>query len=208
MLYPALNNKLDSINNQEWQFSEERTRAILALANYISGKYLAGQTPNLNFICTHNSRRSHLGQFWGKAIPCYLNLPQSNTFSGGTEITACHPNTLSALERVGAIITCGQGTNPVSNVWLGNNIRPIKCWSKQYDDAANPGNSFAAILTCSSADEACPFIPGAEARISMPFTDPKYADNSPEEQTAYDQTSEQIAATLLEVFKQVKLLIQ
>jgi arsenate reductase len=41
------------------------------------------------------------------------------------------------------------------------NAHPIIGFSKTYDDSFNP-SAFAAILTCSQADGACPFIAGAE----------------------------------------------
>ena len=70
-------------------------------------------------------------------------------------------------------------------------------FSKKYDHSQNPQNAFAAIMVCSNADEACPFIPGADARFSLPFQDPKQHDNTPQEGRQYDERCRQIAREML-----------
>ena len=42
----------------------------------------------LMFVCTHNSRRSHISQQRAQASAAYLNVDNVQTFSGGTEATA------------------------------------------------------------------------------------------------------------------------
>ena len=51
-------------------------------------------------------------------------------------------------------------------------------------------------MTCTDADENCPHIPSADARISLPFNDPKEFDGSPEQEKRYLKRSEEIAVEL------------
>ena len=59
-------------------------------------------------------------------------------------------------------------------------------------------------MTCSDADENCPFIPGTEMRIPVRYEDPKEFDGTPEESLRYDERSRQIASEMFFVFSQVK----
>ena len=65
------------------------------------------------------------------------------------------------------------------------NAFPISDFSKRYDDDFNPENDFTAILTCSSADKDCPYIPGANKRIALTYEDPKTFDNTPQQREMY-----------------------
>ncbi len=60
-------------------------------------------------------------------------------------------------------------------------------------------------MTCSQADEGCPFIAGAEVRIPITFEDPKKSDNTPEQTQVYAERSLQIAAEMLYVFSSIKI---
>ena len=73
-----------------------------------------------------------------------------------------------------------------------------------YDDPKNPQKEFAAIMTCSDAEENCPFIPGVELRIGTTYDDPKAFDNTPLQDTKYDERCKQIALETLYVFSKVK----
>nr|EMN21527.1 hypothetical protein LEP1GSC063_3951 [Leptospira santarosai serovar Arenal str. MAVJ 401] len=59
-------------------------------------------------------------------------------------------------------------------------------------------------MVCSSADETCPYVPGAEKRISLPYADPKAYDNTDEVSGKYIETCETIAREILFVFQNVK----
>jgi arsenate reductase len=54
-----------------------------------------------------------------------------------------------------------------------NDAHPIIGFSKTYDDSFNPQSAFAAILTCSQADGACPLLLVLK-RIPITFEDPKH----------------------------------
>jgi hypothetical protein len=176
-MYPAIETSLD-IAMQALRINDSPRKAELErLSSYLAAKRAAGQSAKVTVVCTHNSRRSHLGQFW-LAVAAAQFAVDLETFSGGTEATACHPNTLAALERAGAQVTAlTPMPNPHYTVSYAEDAS-IEAWSKRYDDAANPQTGFAALMVCGEADEACPYIPGAEVRISLPYKDPKYADGT------------------------------
>jgi hypothetical protein len=73
-----------------------------------------------------------------------------------------------------------------------------------YNHSQNPVNNFAAIMTCSDAEENCPFIPGVELRIGTTYDDPKTFDNTPLQDTKYDERLKQIAVETFYVFSLIK----
>ena len=79
----------------------------------------------------------------------------------------------------------------------------MSLFSKVFDHEANLAEQFAAIMTCSHADENCPYIPGSEARIPVRYEDPKAFDDTEQEAEMYDERSMQIASEMLWVFSQV-----
>jgi arsenate reductase (thioredoxin) len=180
-----------------------RLPVLSDVEDYISQKLEQGLPINLNFICTHNSRRSQFSQVWAQAIAHQLNLP-IHPFSGGVEVTACNSRTISSLRRSGFEIAEASGDNPSYEVHFSSEKAPLKVFSKLYDDNCNPTKDFAAIMTCSEADENCPFIPGAERRIALRYEDPKKYDDTELEQQAYDQRSLQIAAELYHMLSHFK----
>ena len=80
--------------------SDERKELLLKISEGIAREYTKSNVVNLNFICTHNSRRSQLGQVWGFFAANFFNL-NINSFSGGTEVTAFFKNTVKTLQSVG-----------------------------------------------------------------------------------------------------------
>jgi hypothetical protein len=94
--------------------------------------------------------------------------------------------------------------NPTYQISFSKNEGPIECFSKVYDDIKNPKLNFAAIMTCSDAEENCPFIPGVELRIGTTYDDPKAFDNTPIQDSKYDERCKQIALETLYVFSKIK----
>lgn len=198
-LYPNLEKYIDGLKQGLDQIANERQELLQTIAEYVRST----STPKLNFICTHNSRRSHLGQVWAQAAATYYGKALTS-YSGGTEATAFHPNAISALQRAGFDITKGQGSNPKYEVGFSKEADPMICFSKKYDDEVNPSENFAAIMTCSEADAECPFIPGASSRIKLLYEDPKVADNTPQQDKKYDERCKQIAIEMFYVFSKIK----
>jgi len=180
----------------------ERKENLDLLTAFVKERKAANATADLTFICTHNSRRSHLSQLWAATAAWYFGLDHVRTYSGGTEATAFNPRAVAAVERAGFRVVKPEGNNPVYEVSFAKDHAAERCWSKKYDDAANPRKEFCAVMTCNEADKNCPIVFGALDRISLPYNDPKEADNTPEESARYDERCLQIAAELWYVMQQ------
>lgn len=186
--------------------SPERKTILLPLIDFIQEKVSKEQEVRLNFICTHNSRRSHLSQVWAQTAAAHFNVKNVFCYSGGTEATAVFPMAAKTLERSGfQVQPLSEGKNPIYSIKYSENEHPIVGFSKTYYDSFNPQSAFAAILTCSQADGGCPFIAGAEKRIPITFDDPKVFDNTPQQEEKYKERSIQIATELFYVFSQIKI---
>jgi arsenate reductase len=185
--------------------TQERKNTLQPLIDYIQMKVVNLEDIHLNFICTHNSRRSHLSQIWAQTAAHYYGIKNVFCYSGGTEATALFPKVAEVLEKTGfKIQKLSEEKNPVYAIKFAENTLPVIGFSKTYDDGFNPKNNFAAIMTCSGADEGCPFIAGAEKRIPITFEDPKTFDNTPQQTEKYQERSLQIAGELFYVFSQIK----
>lgn len=198
---PKIKNYIDELVSRFDSIPNERKEILRQISNYIRSKKEQNKVVNLVYICTHNSRRSHLGQIWAKVASDYYNIDEVNTYSGGTEATAFNRNAINALQRVGFNIEKKTDSeNPIYHVYHNDEGDPSVCFSKVYDDAHNPGSGFAAIMTCSDAEENCPFIPGVELRVGTRYDDPKEFDNTPFQDEKYDERSRQIALETLYAF--------
>jgi arsenate reductase len=190
------------ILTQKFDTIEESRKVILRkIADYVKGKISKDEVIKLEFVCTHNSRRSHFGQIWARVAAEYYGIKNVQTYSAGTEATAVHPNTVQALKSLGFEITSdGNTSNPLYSVSFDEKKEPILCFSKTIDSTSNPSKGFAAIMTCSEAEENCPFVPGAELRISTTYEDPKEFDNTPFQEEKYIERSLQIGLENLYIF--------
>lgn len=185
--------------------SEERKATLQPLIEFVQEKVSNQQDIRINFICTHNSRRSHLSQVWAQTIAAYFNIKNVFCYSGGTEATALFPMAAQALKNSGFLIQeLSEGQNPVYSIKYSENAHPVIGFSKKLDDDFNPKSGFAAIMTCDSANEACPFVPGAEKRIPITFEDPKAFDGTPQQAEKYNERSIQIATELFYVFSKIQ----
>ena len=183
------------------EVSAERQAVLQPLVDYIKSKLETQQPINLTFICTHNSRRSHLGQVWAQVAAAYFRVKNVYCFSGGTEATACNPRTITAFQRARLEVTkTTESQNPVYEIRYDEAAAPIIAFSKVYDQAPNPNRGFAAIMTCDHAEANCPFITGAEKRLPIMYIDPKVSDDTLEETATYDARCRQIATEMKWVF--------
>lgn len=185
----------------------ERLAELNALADWIAEQPLDTPT-ELIFICTHNSRRSHMGQIWAQAAAWHHGLDDVRTFSGGTEATAFNPRAVTALRDLGVgIHTPDPGAaNPTYQVHLQPERPATTAWSKVYSAPENPQHGFAAVMTCSDADEACPLVFGADSRFAIPYVDPKVSDGTAEESATYRERAEQIGTELFYVMSRAAAL--
>jgi len=180
----------------------ERKALLDEMAEYLREKILTGQEIRLNFICTHNSRRSQFSQIWAQTAAAYYGI-EAFCYSGGVEVTEFNPRAVAAIQRDGFKVVQKEGDNPVYFVFYSEEEEPIVTFSKVYDDAINAPKDFAAVMTCDQADENCPVIPGAERRFPLRFEDPKAFDDGPLEEKIYSERSRQIAEELFYLFKKV-----
>ena len=179
----------------------QRKKSLDQLAAFIREKNSSKQSVDLIFICTHNSRRSHMSQLWAQTAAHYYHVENVHCYSGGTEATAFNHRSVRALRKAGfSIEQADSSENPVYMVTYTTSADPIKGFSKKYDDAPNPMEGFVAIMTCSQADKACPVVAGAVERVAIPYEDPKVADDTPEEEGRYDERCRQIAVEMFYVF--------
>ena len=187
------------------RISEERKRILQPLIEFISSKISKNEEVRLNFICTHNSRRSHLSQIWAQTMAYYYQIENVFCYSGGTEATAMFPKVVETLTNQGfEILKLSETENPVYAVKFAENEHAVICFSKKYNDDFNPKSAFAAILTCDSADENCPIVYGAEARIPVKYEDPKKSDGTPEMNETYFNRSLEIATEMKFVFENLR----
>jgi hypothetical protein len=182
----------------------ERKKILQSLANWMNAKIANDEPVKLNYICTHNSRRSHFGQVWGATAARWYGVPNTETYSGGVEVTAFNPNAIAALKRAGFEIEKeAEGVNPRYRV-KGADDFSVTCFSKKFDDVENPLSGFAAVMTCSEVETNCPYVPGAEAKFSTTYNDPKAFDNTPNQDDEYSARCRQIALENLYLMSLVK----
>lgn len=185
------------------EINAKRKVLLEKLASHIQEKLNSDKEINLVYVCTHNSRRSHLGQVWAKVAADFYGF-KINTFSAGTEATAFNQNAINALISAGfEVKKLDETTNPKYEVNFGENKSNL-CFSKTIDDESLAKENFVAVMICGDADENCPFIPGCDLRIGTTYFDPKAYDNSILQDEKYTERSNQIAMECLYVFSLIK----
>jgi arsenate reductase len=190
---------------KEISVPKDRKDVLQTLVEYIQNNVNANEEIRLNFICTHNSRRSHLSQIWAQTMAFQFGIKNVFCYSGGTEATAMFPKVAETLTNQGfEIQKISQEQNPVYAIKFDANQHPIMGFSKTYFDDFNPKSNFGAIMTCTNADEGCPMVFGAEARFPIKYDDPKAFDGTEQMNEKYTERSLQIASEMYFVFSQIK----
>jgi protein-tyrosine-phosphatase len=204
MITEALQQYLQGCLKSFDTISSERKDLLARVAVYIQDKVNNSMPVNLIFICTHNSRRSHISQLWAQAASYYFAIPNVKCYSAGTEATAFNPRAVKAIRKAGFKIDKPDETgNPVYTVEISSGHKPLQAFSKVIEDSSNPQTDFAAIMTCSSANEACPVVHGADIRFPVMYEDPKVADDTPLEEQRYNERVKQIGTEMLYLFSKV-----
>lgn len=182
---------------------EERKEQLLVLVNYLQQKVDNNETIQLNFVCTHNSRRSHLAQVWAQTMAVYFDMSVT-CYSAGTEATRVYKGIIDTLSETGfECTTLAEQNNAIYAARYAKTMHPVILFSKTINHSFNPEEGFAAIMTCSQADEGCPFVPGAYARFAITYEDPKVFDNTKQEKAMYAERSLQIATECYYIFSSV-----
>ncbi len=204
-MLPALRPYAAEVAAEVDSLPKERKEVLGKISADIVARLRTGKPAYLTFICTHNSRRSHMSQIWAQTAAYYYGLNQVYAYSGGTEVTACNCRTVTAMRRVGFEITdLTTGDNPVYAVHYAEDRPPLRAYSKLYDADDNPKQEFFALMTCSSADRSCPQVKGAIGRYAIHYIDPKLCDDTPVEATAYNERCRQIAQEMFYIMAGVR----
>jgi protein-tyrosine-phosphatase len=200
-LLPELASYVTARQGERDEIPLARRAKLRELADFVAGRIGSSVPALLTFICTHNSRRSHMAQIWAQTAAHVNGIAPVHTFSGGTEATAFEPRAVAALRRAGfAIEPTSDDGNPVYQVRYADGAEPMAAFSKVYDRAPNPQADYCAVMTCAQADEGCPIVRGSAARIAIPFADPKAFDGTEQEAVQYDERCRQIGREMLYAF--------
>lgn len=205
ILFPALQQQFQKLEGAFPSLAPERLAILHQLTAFIQKKTTMQQPLLLNFICTHNSRRSHLGQLWAQAAAGYYGIKNVHCYSGGTEATAFNPRAVTAMKELGfRFEQKDNSANPHYLVSYSDHFPEVEAFSKVYNDPFNPAGNYAAVMVCSHADENCPVVIGAEKRISLPFNDPKDYDGTGQEARMYLERALEIGTEVAFAFSQVR----
>lgn len=203
LMYDQINALILELENQTGQIPSSRREALDGIAQHFSSKIEKGEIIQPLVVCTHNSRRSHMGQLWFAAAAEYYGVQQAKSYSAGTEATELNPRVVAALKQVGfkVSVTEKQESNPTYTVSWSLKEESAELFSKTYQDESIPNTGVTAIMVCTDADENCPFIPGADARFPLPFEDPKVADGTPQEASRYLESLHEIGREIIYIVK-------
>jgi len=184
MISTVLDKVIERLTHSFDEIGAARKLDLEAVAQYISSKQEDSEAARVTVICTHNSRRSHIGQLWLSVAANHFGVLGFESYSGGTEATAFNHRSVSALRSAGFELSIAkEGENPVYHFSFGGVQQSL--FSKVYDHSSNPSEGFAALLVCDSADKGCPVVAGADARFFIGYTDPKVADDTSDEAIVY-----------------------
>lgn len=199
MLNRHLRYKIEALTKAYDSIDSERKKELQEIAKAIAIHRASHEDTHIAFICTHNSRRSQLAQLW-MTVACFIyKIEHLVSHSAGTETTAFNIRMVRALRRFGFdLMSSDSSDNPHYEL----RIDPIydvnqRFHSKKWDDSSINTEGLIAIMVCDHAHETCPIIPGVAHRMALLYTDPKHADDTPQESEAYDQKILEIGREIL-----------
>lgn len=197
-LNAQVNTLISSLRNEYDKIDFDRKIQLVDMSEIITQELNFNKSVHLNFICTHNSRRSQLAQIWLKASAIYFSIDNVFTYSGGTEATAFNHRMVSALQHVGFdIAEIEAGDNPKYRIAMYDNDVLNIYFSKVYNDPINTQSSYLAVMVCDAANEACPVVHGAKEKYALLYTDPKAFDDTPQESEKYSEKVNEIGREML-----------
>lgn len=200
-LFPELQAYVSARESEFGEISQDRKAELEKLGLYLQNRLRKDEPARITFIGTHNARTSHMAQIFGAVAAKHYGLDQVHAYSGGTEASKLNPRAAAAIERAGfRVLKTTDDDNPVYHIRYAENAPPLTAFSKVYNHAPNPPSYFGAVMTCTAADKSCPYVSGAEVRVSLPYDDPKAADDTPQEKQRYDETCRQISREVLYLF--------
>jgi arsenate reductase len=205
MIIEAVNESILRLIDRFDEIEGDRKKILRQFAESVSSKLEENKEVDLIFICTHNSRRSHMSQIWGQTAAEYYGVKTIRCFSGGTEVTQFNPTAARTVMQFGfEVQKTDESENPLYLVEFSEIEEPLKCFSKVYSDQFNPQNGFIAVMTCSHVEENCPVVFGSKERFSIQYDDPKIYDGTEYEEAKYSERFEQIGIEMLFTFMSIK----
>ena len=76
-MHPELERSIARARDHIEAVPEERKELLDRVAGHVSARRAEGQGAKLTFICTHNSRRSQMGQLWAAAAAAQPHMDAS-----------------------------------------------------------------------------------------------------------------------------------
>ncbi len=199
-MFPKITEVISQIDLES--IPEYRKELLNPIREFIQSKIEKNEAMALNFICTHNSRRSHLSQIWAQVMANHFGFKNVVCYSGGTAATSLFSKVIDTLHLQGFNIEqLSDSENPIYSIRFDDNAPSIIGFSKVYNHSFNPKNDFAAMMTCNDADENCPVVFGASARFPLNYEDPKIYDGTPNMNEKYLERSLQIAGEMYYLFQ-------
>ena len=101
------------------EVADNRAFVLNEIVNYICKKISENKVPKLNFICTHNSRRSQFCQFWATFFSYYYNI-KCEIFSGGTLETEVNKAVINNIKSYDFNISFVESNNPIYSIKFKN----------------------------------------------------------------------------------------
>jgi len=108
------------------------------------------------FICTHNSARSRIAEGYLRQQYGYL----FDVGSAGTDLRPVHPMAVTVMQEIAIDISQNRSRH----------LDEFIAWKPDI-----------VVSVCDRAKQACPFFPGAHARIHAGFIDPTECTGTPDE---------------------------
>lgn len=195
---------IEEIALEEALISLERKSELDEISQLISEHLIEEKHLDIVVVCTHNSRRSQLGEVWINTLAHRFGIKNITAYSGGMEETAFNIRMIKALRYLGFDIDeIEAGANP-KYVLNGVNMDDHLMFSKVYNHEVNPKIGYMAFMVCGDADENCPIIKGMKYRIPLRYKDPKAYDDTTYEREAYVDKVKEIGREMHYLLHQIK----
>lgn len=177
--------------------SAERKEILQPLIAAIKASLDSDKEAIVQFICTHNSRRSQTAEFLLDVFSREYNL-NLTALSAGTESTAFNSRMVDAIQSFGFdLLEYGDDRNPLYIYKIKND--DLYYYSKRYDEELIAFDKKIVVTVCGDAEENCPLIPGTFKRLHLGYIDPKHADNTDQETEVYQNKVQEIGLEMLHI---------
>ena len=181
--------------------TNDRKEQIKPLIDTIKSSLSSHQSATVQFICTHNSRRSQTAEFLLDILAREYGL-NITALSAGTEATAFNPRMVTAITSYGfQLLEYGHDKNPLYIYSVEHD--DLYYYSKRYDEELIPIGQRIIVTVCGDAEENCPIIPGTFKRLHLGYTDPKHSDGTASEADTYRAKVLEIGVEMLYLVKEL-----